>query len=187
MAEKVSNENVKNDDLKNPIVPSTDKVEFEQFDAFEWQRERDENGLGSLLEGSETVYQVPLKMQRYASPSTTDGKLYYRYGVAFKTKRGGEDVPMKFYVVPPQATSEMYNLAAFVFGDEDKKPLEIVRTVSSSTRNGRVTESVRYSMRVSSPDDFGSTISCNFNPQSAGDRAMFQNLVNVLKAREIIK
>ena len=184
MAEKVINEK---EEIGQSPVGATEKVEIEQFDAFEWQRGRDESGLGSSLEGSETVYQVPLKMQRYAGAPTSDGKIYYRYGVAFKTKRGGEDVPMKFYVVPPQATSEMYNLASFVFGNEEKKPLEIVRTVSSSTRNGKTTESVKYGMRISAADDFGSTISCNFQPQSAGDRAMFQNLVNVLKAREIIK
>ena len=189
MSEKI-NDNVK--DLKKENSASSadtaaEKVEFEQFDAFEWQRERDESGFGGTSEGIETVYSVPLGMQRYAGVPSADGKTYDRYGVAFKTKRGGVDIPMKFYVVPPQQTSEMYNLARFAFGDAEKKPLEIVKTVSVQTRNNRSVENIRYGMRVSTVDDYGSTISCNFNPQSAGDRAMFQNLINVLKARNIIK
>ena len=189
MSEK-NTENVKDVKKENAAEvadTAAEKVEFEQFDAFEWQRERDENGLGGTSDGPETVYPVPLKMQRYAGMPAADGKVYYRYGVAFLTKCRGVDVPMKFYVVPPQATSEMYNLALLAFGNEEKKPLEIVKTISYQTRNNKTIENVRYGMRVSTTDDYGSTISCNFNPQSAGDRAMFQNLINVLKARDIIK
>ncbi len=163
-------------------------VEVEEFDAFEYQRQRDEAGLGASSEGTETtVYTVPLNMQRYPGVPQADGRVFDRYGVAFKTKRNDVEIPMRFFVVPPQATTEMYNLARFVFEGVEKKPMEIVRTVTRSTVNGKTSTRTDYTMRVSCKDDFGSVISCTFKPQSAGDRAVFLNLQNFLRARGMIK
>lgn len=160
----------------------------EEFDAFEYQRQRDEAGLGAASEGSETtVFTVPLNMQRYPGVPQPDGKVYDRYAVAFKTKRDNVEIPMRFFVIPPQPTTEMYNLARFVFEGSEKKPMEIVRTVTKTTANGKVNTNVSYSMRVSCKDDYGSVISCSFKPQSAGDRAVFLNLQNFLRARDMIK
>ena len=202
MAEKVNNENVKKENLESIKTENNERVAnidliTDRFDLPSDGSDANNNGdlnyvvspnSGDYIPLSdETLFKTPLSVQRFSGGISEEGKKYYNYLVAFKTKIRGEEVPMKFFVVPPQSTGEMYNLASQAFGDEERKPLDFARIVTINSRNGKSVENIRYEMRVSFLDDFGSPFHCKFQPRSAGDRAMFQNLVNVLKARDIIK
>ena len=153
---------------------------LKETDAFETWRDRDSNGVQT--DSQEVVFTgFPINVQRFEVEGQ-DGKKYNSYGIAFSTLIRGNELVQKMFLVPPHNDSMIYNTLAQIFGESDLQPLEIVKT--TTVRNNR--ETVNYTMRVSTKDDFGSDIVCTLFPSGRGDRVVFLNLVEVLKKRGLL-
>ena len=154
--------------------------DLKEVDAFDRWRERESNS--ERTDSQEILFTgLPINVQRFETTGR-DGTKYNSYGVAFATKIRGEELVQKMYLVPPHNDRMIYDTLAMIFGDSNTHPLEIVKT--TMVRNER--ETVSYSMRVSTQDDFGSDIICTLSPSGRGDRVIFLNLIEIFKKRGLI-
>ncbi len=175
------------------------KIAVEEFgqelDVFEARREREENGETIQREGQETIFPTPVNVQRHRSAGK-DGKQYdnYAVGCSFATGRKnekGEDehLNIQFNVYPLANREALYKALYLAFGDSNKCPLEIIRTIRQRTdqRTGQTTETTTYSMRVSGHNPVFGEFVCGLRTNSEGDRALFNLLISVLKNKGFVK
>ena len=171
--------------IENP-AEVTETNELGEFYAVEYQREHENDGevRGNILEQE---FETPYSIQMYPGKTGKDGVRYDKYAVTFGTMRNGKPIPMKFFVQPGDGRSSSNKLANEVFDGAEKMRIYVVRTLTSRSVMGRSVDNVRYSLKCYSEDDYGTRIGCPFNAIEAGDRAIFQNFINLLVKRELIK
>lgn len=184
-----------NEDLQTPVAKATEPVKEDvtasdgiiSRNAFAWQNEGETD---TQKEGVETVYTVPIDLQR--SRFVRNGMEYdnFAVGCSFPTDKKSPDgqpqfLDVDFKVVPVETkTPVLYNLLKLIYGDESSKKLSIVKTTRTGS-DGKPTST--YSMRVIEKDGAIGDIFCDMRPQSTGDRVMFNVLVSALKQRGYIK
>lgn len=182
--EEMKNEaNVPQNDVKKE-KDAADKFTggFEAADAFSW-RDGNENVENN---GQETVFSdTGVRLQREIRPGA-DGKTYQNFAIAFFVEVRGKKIRQTAYFNPPAQNGAMYELLDAIFGEEMYCPVDVVKTVSIVNNANRRTQRVSYLLRVSAENDFGGKIFCDMTPAKRGDTVAFLNLIEMLKARELI-
>ena len=177
------NDVIENETLQAPPVFSSENLGFEVADAFDW-REANE---AVETNGQETVFSnTGLKLQREIRDGD-NGKKYQNFAIAFFVELNGKKIRQSAYFMPPAKNGGMYELLDAIFGDEKYFPADIVRNTRSVTDGSKTTTNVTYSLRVSAKSDVGGVMSCDMSPANRGDRLVFSNLIELLKARKVIE
>ena len=174
---------LQNDAKKEKDVAKNPVGGIETADAFAWRDEAEsvENN------GQETVFSdTGVKLQRELRPGG-DGRTYQNFALAFFVEVKGKKIMQTAYFNPPAQNGAMYELLDAIFGSEMYCPVDIVKTVSTVNNGNRRTQRVSYSLRVSAENDLGGKISCDMSPSKRGDTVAFLNLIEMLKARDMIK
>ena len=100
-------------------------VSFDSFDPFAREKEREENGYER--EGSTTVFDVGVILHRKFSKPDKDGKVWSNFRIAFSQTVGGKALPHTINVVPGARSEEIYAVVNAIFGEEDKKTVQITK------------------------------------------------------------
>lgn len=166
-------------------VPESSGYFEGEVNAFAWQEEE----RTSQREGLETVYRVPVNVQRSVRYGEKDGKAYSNYAVAKrfptgrKNERGEDDyLEITFNLYPVANREALYKTLLLIFGDEKKRQLEIVRTERSRTDSkGKTVTTVTYTPRLSAQDPLLGELLAPLRTVGEGDRAQFDTLVRLMK------
>ena len=177
------------EDIKEDI--KVDKATGEIFengddfsvDVFAGSREGDRQDVSH--EGETVVFPTGLPIFRELSRHTNE-RDYYNYAFGYNITVNNKKLPQKIYLEPSRKVGDTYDLIDAIFGDEVKSEMEIVRRSVISTQNGISRTSYTYSIRVSTSDDFGNVLSCGLVP-TRGNTDKFNNLINILKGKGIVK
>ena len=188
---KIENANV-NDEVKVNKVTGEVSAPADDWASFEvdpFADRRDSEGQSSASsEGESVVFVTPVSVQRMLSTEITTDKgsrKYYNYSSGYKVTLGGKEIIQMISLEPIAKRADIYDLLDGIFGDATSVPMEIVRTAITSTVNGVSKTNYRYTVRVSSKDDFGFDITCALNV-SRGNTDKFNNLLARFKAKGII-
>ena len=161
------------------VVENTANVE--DYDPFAWRRERDELQ-DSKSEGEKVVYYTPHNIMRYTDGSVTkEGRVIYNYATGYFTTLNGKKISQTIDLEPSVRRADTYDLLDAIFGDSDKKQLEIVRTTYTQTLNGRTKTTYTYGFRVSAKNEEGTEFACTLVP-TRGNNDKKDNFINKLKA-----
>lgn len=127
---------------------------------------------------SVAVYQTPLFMFRKPRIGK-DGKTYYNYYAGVMGSRNGMTKEHRVNFKLSDEYAEAYSGLDYIFGDEKKMPLSIVRTemVNSKTRM----RSITYVGQVSCLEDDGTTYAIRMSPINANDRIEFETVLSKLR------
>ena len=162
------------------VVGEAEKREVEDFDAFAWQRDRDESG-ESRTEAERKIFYTPHKIQRYTNGSKTkDGKLIYNYATGYFIYLNGKKISQTMDLEPSLKRADTYDLLDAIFGDQDKVQLEVVRSTFNQTVNGRSKTTHTYAFRVSAKTEEGVEISVTLSP-TRGNTDKKDNFINKMK------
>ena len=178
---------------QKPNAENVSMAGIEEIELPSQSSELDNSDTVEKTEGSETVFFTPIYVQLEEQKGKKDPSKKYdhfficcRFDTGEKTVDGETDYfVVKFYAVPPQEITSLYELMRKIYGKEKKVPLYIVRTSYKDKKTKD--EIVNYGMRVKRVIPGLGEIVCDLHPQSAGDRGHFKNLTSILKERKIIK
>lgn len=183
MAEK-KNEVMENAEvLHDTEAPKETGIVFDSFDPFAREREREENGYER--EGSIAVFDVGIILHRKFSKPDKDGKVWSNFRIAFTQTVGGKVLPHTINVVPGARSEEIYLVVNAIFGEEDKKTIQITKTTTVDYNNNNA-KRINYGLQITGKDDSGVIITMPMRPQDTQDRYCFNNLVEILKHRGAI-
>ena len=184
---KIENANV-NEEVKVNKVTGEVTAPIDDWASFEvdpFADRRDVEGQSSASsEGESVVFVTPVSIQRMLS-TEKDGRKYYNYASGYKVTFGGKEIVQMISLEPIAKRADIYDLLDGIFGDSTSVPMEIVRTMITSTVNGVTKTNPRYTIRVSAKDDLGFDITCALNV-SRGNTDKFNNLLARFKAKGII-
>ena len=187
MEKEIKKEEVKKEEKENIEVNEVSDTEFDEMfvvDPFEAERAREESG--EEREGNTVIFKTPFQVVKHTTRSKTDGKEYSNYRVAWKRPLFGKDVLYELNLIPSDKRKVLYQMLEAMFGTGNKLPLDISKTVSTTTTNGKTTTRTTYSPRVSVVDEKGVEIVCPLRSAGAADRAVFDVLLALLKDKGII-
>ena len=153
----------------------------EEYDPFAWRRERDELQ-DSKSEGEKKVYYTPHNIMRYTDGSVTkEGRVIYNYATGYFTILNGKKISQTIDLEPSVRRADTYDLLDAIFGESDKKQLEVVRTTITQTSNGRTKTTHTYGFRVSAKNEENIEFACTLVP-TRGNSDKKDNFINKLKA-----
>ncbi len=158
----------------NPSVESSDFGSMFDTDGFEWQRQREENGVVASNENT-TVFEKKLPLLRFLSTGS-DGKKYNNFQISFVKDFKGTPRKYEINVAPAQKRGAHYDMLGEIFGEETRLPVDIVKT--EYERDGR--KNVSYSLQMSASDDTGCVVKIPLRAVRE-DAVWFDYLIEVLK------
>ena len=153
-------------------------------DPFEFEKSREESG--EVRSENVRIFKTSIQVVKHTARSQTDGNEYSNYKVAWKRSIFGKDVVFELNLTPSEKRKVLYQMLEAMFGNGNKLPLDIVKTVSSRTNNGKTTTTTTYSPRVSVVDDKGVEIVCPLRPAGTADKAVFEVLLSLLKDKGVV-
>lgn len=181
--EKNVNNEIKVEAKDNVEVKEFVNKEFDEMfdvDPFERQKAAEESGVER--ESNVTVYKTNIPVKKYTSQSRTDGKMYSNYKVAWKRPLYGKVVTYELNLIPAEKRKVLYDMLEAMFGEGDRLDLQILKTESVIDN----VKNTRYSMRVAVVDEAGVEIVCPLRAAGAGDRAIFEVLLSLLKEKGVV-
>ena len=149
------------------------------YDPFSYM---DENTTPVQRDESETIYHPRLEVFKRSKP-TKNGKVIDVYAIGMIVTMGGKDLELRVDLAPSAGGKAGYDMLAMIFGDLNRYPLEIVRTVTTFN-DEKIT---RYTLQVTGSDDSGASISCPLVPAFSGGRVVINNIISVLRSRGEVK
>ena len=107
----------------------------------------------------------------------------YEYAVGYKTTLHNKEIKQSIFLIP--LSSEGYKLLDAIFGESDKKQVDIIRNTYTYNLNDQNKITHTYNFRVSTKSQEEIELICNLKPVK-GYQDQFDNLISMLKKYEII-
>lgn len=186
--------NIKNEEMieskeELKVNKATGEVVDDSADDFSVDGFADRRGeeRDNINEGETVVYPTGYDIYRELSKKTPE-RNYYNYCFGYNINIGGKKLPQKIFLEPSRKVGDTYDLINAIYGNDDniKHEMEIVRRTIVTTQNGVSRTTYTYGIRVSAADDSGNVLSCGLVP-TRGNTDKFNNLVNILKGKGIVK
>ena len=195
-ADKVTNKisKEKNDFLEKQQeanVAATEQLLYDDFDPYEELKNKadeDDEDFDISYSGSETIIKAPHFVRRKKA-GVKDGFQYYDYYVGFKIvvdpEDRDQDIKQTLFLDPEAGHQGIHRILNLVYKGTDMVPLEVVKTKTTQTRNGRRITDTRFSFRVSGKDGSGYPVAVPMKAAS-GNKVLLDVLLERYKASGVI-